>query len=446
MIFKDGQRGQAVLRGASTGSPTPIIRCSPTPATGSTEVAIIRPAPGRATAAGRLPVPPTPDCPAASWSPSRSARTAGGATPACWPPATTPSWRAWTPTTPAACCCWSGTSPAAQRARAARHRAPASTAHVPGTARAVVVAAPLLSRDGAPRCLSVEGPVGPRELWRLDTATLRLDPGRPPVPALPDAGAGRADAGALLRPRRAAADRLAVPARPASRAGPGDAEPARRPGGPGATGLLTRSTRPWPPPGSPCSRPTSAAPPGSAGPSCTPTTCTAAGTPSTTSSPARDYLVRLGHRRPGPDRGHRPLVRRLPDAGRAGLLSRACSPPASTSAACRTCTPSTATPSRGSPPPRYSKYGDPERRPQRCSRPSRRCARPTTSTSRCWSCTASSTPTCRSARRTRSSPRCASSAGRWSTCELAGEGHEYRRADSRRTLVERIRDFLVAHV
>jgi dipeptidyl aminopeptidase/acylaminoacyl peptidase len=30
--------------------------------------------------------------------------------------------------------------------------------------------------------------------------------------------------------------------------------------------------------------------------------------------------------------------------------------------------------------------------------------------------------------------------------ELAGEGHEYRRADSRRTLVERIRDFLVAHV
>ena len=30
--------------------------------------------------------------------------------------------------------------------------------------------------------------------------------------------------------------------------------------------------------------------------------------------------------------------------------------------------------------------------------------------------------------------------------ELAGEGHDYRRADSRRTLIERIRDFLVAHV
>jgi len=30
--------------------------------------------------------------------------------------------------------------------------------------------------------------------------------------------------------------------------------------------------------------------------------------------------------------------------------------------------------------------------------------------------------------------------------ELAGEGHEYRRAESRRTLIERIREFLVAHV
>ena len=30
--------------------------------------------------------------------------------------------------------------------------------------------------------------------------------------------------------------------------------------------------------------------------------------------------------------------------------------------------------------------------------------------------------------------------------ELPGEGHEYRRADSRRTLIERIRDFLAAHV
>ena len=30
--------------------------------------------------------------------------------------------------------------------------------------------------------------------------------------------------------------------------------------------------------------------------------------------------------------------------------------------------------------------------------------------------------------------------------ELPGEGHEYRRADSRRTLIERIRDFLTSHV
>ncbi len=30
--------------------------------------------------------------------------------------------------------------------------------------------------------------------------------------------------------------------------------------------------------------------------------------------------------------------------------------------------------------------------------------------------------------------------------EPAGEGHEYRRADSRRTLIERIPDILVIHV
>ena len=69
-----------------------------------------------------------------------------------------------------------------------------------------------------------------------------------------------------------------------------------------------------------------------------------------------------------------------------------------------------------------------------------------TSTCRCWSCTASWTPTSRSARPSRSSPRCVSWAGRWSTCELDGEGHEYRRAESRLRLITRIVDFLTEHL
>ena len=64
------------------------------------------------------------------------------------------------------------------------------------------------------------------------------------------------------------------------------------------------------------------------------------------------------------------------------------------------------------------------------------------STSRCWSCTASSTPTCRSARRTRSSRRCGPLGRPVEYLELAGEGHEYRRAESRKRLVRAMVRFL----
>ena len=40
-----------------------------------------------------------------------------------------------------------------------------------------VVTGALLSRDGSTAVMSVEGPLRPRELWSLDTATLELDPG-----------------------------------------------------------------------------------------------------------------------------------------------------------------------------------------------------------------------------------------------------------------------------
>ena len=107
---------------------------------------------------------------------------------------------------------------------------------------------------------------------------------------------------------------------------------------------------------------------------------------------------RPGGSRPGPDRGHRALVRGLPDPGHAGVLSGQLQPPASTSAACRTCSPSTATPSRGSPPRRRPSTAIPSTTRRCCGR----CPRSTgstTSTCRCWWCTASWTPTCRSARR-----------------------------------------------
>jgi hypothetical protein len=92
----------------------------------------------------------------------------------------------------------------------------------------------------------------------------------------------------------------------------------------------------------------------------------------------------------------------------------------------------------------YSKYGHPEEDYVllEAISPLRRRA---TSTSRCWWCTVSWTPTSRSARRTRSSPRCGSWAVRWSTWSCR-RGPRVPPADSRQTLIERIRDFLVSHV
>ena len=56
-----------------------------------------------------------------------------------------------------------------------------------------VVTGALLSRDGSTAVMSVEGPLRPRELWSLDTATLswtRVTDG----PTLPELGAGQTDA------------------------------------------------------------------------------------------------------------------------------------------------------------------------------------------------------------------------------------------------------------
>ena len=106
-----------------------------------------------------------------------------------------------------------------------------------------VVTGALLSRDGSTAVMSVEGPLRPRELWSLDTATLtwtRVTEG----PVLPEFGLVRPSLRVLPRPRRAAADRLAVPAAGRVRPWTGGAQPARRPGGAGAAHLLPAAPGP----------------------------------------------------------------------------------------------------------------------------------------------------------------------------------------------------------
>ena len=122
-----------------------------------------------------------------------------------------------------------------QRAGAARHRGPARPRTAPGLSGLVVTGA-LLSRDGSDRGDERRGPRRPRQILRLDTATLawtRVTDG----PPLPDAALVVPTLEFFSGARRAAADRLAVPAAGPDRARPGHAQPARRTRGAGAADL-----------------------------------------------------------------------------------------------------------------------------------------------------------------------------------------------------------------
>ena len=127
-----------------------------------------------------------------------------------------------------------------QRARPLRHldplRSPPSPACPAGWPRRRCSAA-----TGSAVLLSVEGSRSPRELWHLDTRTgiwTRVTDG----PAVPDAAAGASDPGELRGQRRPAARPAGSTARRRHRARAGRAEPARRTGGSGAARV-----RPAPP-------------------------------------------------------------------------------------------------------------------------------------------------------------------------------------------------------
>ncbi len=203
----------------------------------------------------------------------------------------------------------------------------------------------------------------------------------------------------------------------------------------------SRSTRCSPRPVSRCSRRTCAARPGSAGPSCTPTTATGATTPIADVRRCAEAMLDAGVADPGAVRCDRSLLRRLPHADGAGPLRgrvrRRCrrlrdERPAELLPRHR------AVDRRGG--------GDASTAIRRttasCCTTCPRCSTRTGSPPRCSSCTASSTPTCRSVRRARWSPRCADWSRPVSYLELAGEGHEYRRRSSRRLLIETVTDFL----
>ena len=160
---------------------------------------------------------------------------------------------------------------------------PADRTAVPGLPGPVVTGA-CSAATGGRVILQRRGAATARGSCGAWHAASRSGPGSPP--ALRTAAADPRRAGRwspLPGPRRARADRRGCTGRRVA-AGPGPAmlQPARRAGGAGTAGRSARSTRRWRPPGSRCSRRTSAARPGSAGPSSTPTTCTVGATPSTT--------------------------------------------------------------------------------------------------------------------------------------------------------------------
>ena len=130
---------------------------------------------------------------------------------------------------------------------------------------------------------------------------------------------------------------------------------------------------------------------------------------------AVDFLVSARAGRPGPDRGVRPLLRRLPDAGRAGLVPRAVRGRGGRVRDLRLRHVLRRRPSRGSP--RRPSPSTATRTPTpRCCASCRRSTAWTGSPRRCWWCTARTTPTCRWSRPSRWSTRCASAARRRGSC------------------------------
>ena len=327
-----------------------------------------------------------------------------------------------------------------QRAGALPHRDPRAAAgsRAAGARRDD----PVLSRDGRSVVLGVEGPERPRELWHLDTAQpawTRVT--HSPEPAVRDLVVP--DAGDLPRRGRADAHRLAVPRRRRVRRGGrvhlhGGPEAQERPtfspqhqalAAAGVTvfalnirGLLglrpgVRARR----------RPREALRRVRRRPRAAPTTSSPRGSPTGADRASRPLLRRLPH-----PRLPRLLPRRLrrrrrhlrherPDdvLRRHGALDRG-----------RRGQRSTATPSATA----------------RCSRRSPRCGRRTRSTSRCSSCTASWTRTCPigEARQIVAALRALGRPVEY--LELAGEGHDYRRAESRRALLRTAVTFLGAHL
>ena len=159
-------------------------------ATGSTEVGA-HPARRRADHAGPAGTstwPPTPGCPAGSWWRCRSARTAGGASPACSPPrddAELEGLDADDAGPAAAAGLERGRRP--QRAASCSTPGPATRRRSPGLPGLVVTRGAAQPRRLAARCWASKGRERPRELWRLDTAHPRLDPGDRRAAACPTA-------------------------------------------------------------------------------------------------------------------------------------------------------------------------------------------------------------------------------------------------------------------
>ena len=262
-----------------------------------------------------------------------------------------------------------------ERARAVRHRDPRVARRSPGLP-GLVASTPVLSRDGAGVILGVEGPrAAARAVAAWTPATPRLDAGSPTAPPCPRT-AWSCRRWSASRARTACRSPAGCTGRRTRRPGAGGAQPARRPGGAGAADLRPAAPGAGRGRDHGASRRTSAARPASAGSSCTPTTCTAGCDAFDDVLAAADHLVAAGVADPRPHRGHRPLVRRLPDPGRRSPSPPACSPPASTSAGCR----DLHTFYRDTEPwiaaAAVTKYGAPRARPRRCSRTSRRCAGP----------------------------------------------------------------------
>ena len=174
VIVKDGQRGKqfCVVVDRIADRDHPLL---PYPALGSTDRAIIRPAPGRRRA-DRLPGHATRPCPAGSWWPFRWARRAGAVRPGCWPPREDAELEGLDADDAGRLLLlvWNVAGGGSEVVLLDPRTGEVRTA--PELSGLVVTGA-LLSRDGSTAVMSVEGPQRPRQILRLDTATLVWTPG-----------------------------------------------------------------------------------------------------------------------------------------------------------------------------------------------------------------------------------------------------------------------------